>query len=75
MGFTGPSPPNSTTPLRRALQACREGHGPAVGSWLTLPGFTLARTIAATGPDVRAILCGLTTDTFADLSPVGVGRL
>jgi 4-hydroxy-2-oxoheptanedioate aldolase len=40
------------TRLQQSLERARDGHGPSLGQWLALPGYTLARTIAPLGQDV-----------------------
>ncbi|KAL2671283.1 hypothetical protein Neosp_013863 [[Neocosmospora] mangrovei] len=41
------------TRLQQSLERARDGHGPSLGQWLALPGYTLARTIAPLGQDVN----------------------
>ena len=41
------------TRLRAALEKAKRGEGPCVGQWLEFPGYTLARTVAPLGEDVR----------------------
>jgi hypothetical protein len=40
------------TRLHQSLERARLGHGPSVGQWLELPGYSLARTVATLGEDV-----------------------
>lgn len=41
------------TRLRAALERANDGGAPAVGQWMEFPGFSLARTVAGLGSDVR----------------------
>jgi hypothetical protein len=43
------------TRLRAALERAKDGGAPAVGQWMEFPGFSLARTVAGLGSDVRTI--------------------
>jgi len=44
------------TRLLHTLQRAQKGGGPSVGQWMEFPGYTLARTVAGLGADVRWIL-------------------
>jgi 4-hydroxy-2-oxoheptanedioate aldolase len=42
------------TRLKASLERARRGDGPSIGQWLEFPGYSLARTVAPLGEDVRA---------------------
>ena len=44
------------TRLRDSLERAKRGQGPSIGQWLAFPGYSLARTVAPLGEDVRAPL-------------------
>ena len=43
------------TRLRDSLERAKRGEGPSVGQWLDFPGYSLARTVAPLGEDVRIL--------------------
>jgi hypothetical protein len=44
------------TRLNSALKRAQEGGPPAVGQWMEFPGYTLSKTIAGLGSDVRTMI-------------------
>ncbi|RSL81141.1 hypothetical protein CEP51_006055 [Fusarium floridanum] len=55
--IASPVDASGKTRLQQSLERAREGHGPSLGQWLALPGYTLARTIAPLGEDWVLIDC------------------
>jgi len=43
------------TRLLHTLQRAQAGGSPSVGQWMEFPGYTLAKTVAGLGADVRRI--------------------
>lgn len=42
------------TRLQASLERATARQGPSIGQWLEFPGYSLARTVAHLGADVRA---------------------
>ena len=45
------------TRFRESLERANARKGPSVGQWLTFPGYTVAKTVATLGEDVRPHSC------------------
>ena len=61
------------TRLQASLERAQAGGAPSVGQWIEFPGYTLAKTVAGLGSDVKFIL--LAMNPMLTKLIVGVDRL
>jgi len=66
-----------TTRLQASLERAAGRNGPSVGQWLEFPGYSLARTVAPLGADVRNLVSARELSSLKALTDkvVGVDRL
>jgi hypothetical protein len=68
--------PTGKTRLQASLERAKLRQGPSLGQWLEFPGYTLARTVASLGEDVRySYIHKSRIELVADFFPVGIDRL